>query len=1277
MQREQASQTTITNGHVRDPCVTGVYQTFRNGDDIVRIEAVLHPVTGTFVVLWGDIKTCFPGLTRLQNKNIYVPFIRGPDAYRISPPGMEHQPGVIFDVIYSPSVPKFIKIRCNKPHKSESESDSISRVGPRSAIAVAKDSHFAKPTFPPAEIAVRPHVIRTSPASIESALLEETIKSIELAATSTGLFTSKTHSQLSPNLSNSGASINATSTAASIVDSESDSSEDFIPPSYQIKPSPKEIDPAVIKEFVNAANSSAAANRDLSSHLTDFTNILYKTNSRLRPRSDQFSRPDSSHCKDTVSSLSSVTSGAAKENSPITPQSSAIIENKDSLMSSTQDTTLKIAPNIGEESNSLTKNSLQNQKRKGRALKRNKELLAAEQDLTSLQLMSTLGTQQLIQRDNSSIDKPVIRPVLASTSNASVSYSSTKSNATLTIQKIATHRAKNIMAARYNWLESPCSRLFVILPRKDNIASVAEVDAMTWQDFDVHFLCDCMDIPGAGIDVNGLFKDSDRDGTGAIIPKSYISEDGVEHEPIRYTGHSYTPHLDLSESSSVSLQKECTALAPYLMTVLEMLEYGIVIDGVVKVRALQDLDERKKAMYSMYFLLKHGAELSHQLFSKGISSLDEIEPTAPLKPSELSDFYRNRISVKRPMNSTIPFRSPDGDVRWVCTTHWNQLTVWDFISQAFDFSKNLNSSQAAYHMNFGTFVATLKTRERAREFYKLAGNLKSTPVISFFLDWELTIEDERELELVPRQILASCLKIQVRERENRRDNSSLYPCFDHGYFKVVLEAVRNNKIQAFLMEKRAASDSTDLMDDLHSFKSSVSLDPILARFCREQTSNKIQLSLLVTDLDMAVSLVRKGLCGFHSLSQLTLESSYWDHLNIDFNTSGIITDEVEDAEYAKQSDIDFFNSRSSDAITVRTYFSAGTSFLRSNALKDINIRISLPEDGPRIREVIKNCRRLNQVELAIETKDDPCQVFEYFKALMADHPSLVSFQLRKDWGKNNKSNFVWHGVADRTTMTLAIQSYAEDKIGPLLQKFGSCLLQLYIHSINQQDSAILEKVTGSRRGLKLMAIMLADACALPQPVLDDLAKVVMRLNLQRFSIAGTVAIRSVNRLADFMKVVAGKITDIHLFGEHAKVILTELGKRMPATSGMAQLLELKISGPFDATTKDLVWMRSLFKKEIALNTIELHKVNLSHQGWMTLAQEIDFKRLRYFRVGPEASLKPEAIAAFTNNVPEDSELENFHLDTDGMKEVHCLSYKAALLPKLKKKTALVSIGRYF
>jgi hypothetical protein len=338
MQQEQASQTSISTAYIRHPCTTTVFQTFRNGLDVVRIEAVLHPVSGTFVVLWSDIKVCFPGLTRLQNKNIYVPLLRGPDAYRygivltffyvfninvrrpkkahhifflsflcnrIAPLGIQHLPGVILDVVYDTTTPKIVKVRCHKKHY-ESEPEPFKIESPVGAVAIDLHSTRSPPIHPsllPATAVVRPHVICPTPGDGKLTPLEDTIRAIELAANATGLFASQAQAQSlrahnvpisepsvkahpqslrAHNAPVSGPSAKAISKPAlsvanSNLDSES-SEEDFVPPSFQSKTSPKEIDPAVIKEFVNAANSSAATNRGLSAHLADFTNILQKSN---------------------------------------------------------------------------------------------------------------------------------------------------------------------------------------------------------------------------------------------------------------------------------------------------------------------------------------------------------------------------------------------------------------------------------------------------------------------------------------------------------------------------------------------------------------------------------------------------------------------------------------------------------------------------------------------------------------------------------------------------------------------------------------------------------------------------------------------------------------------------------------------------------------------------------------------------------------------------------------------------------------------------------------
>jgi len=846
---------------------------------------------------------------------------------------------------------------------------------------------------------------------------------------------------------------------------------------------------------------------------------------------------------------------------------------------------------------------------------------------------------------------------------------------------IVAHRLKDVLAKRYTWLESPCPKLFIILPADYEIGAG---HSQTWLDFDLHFLCDCGDLPA---ECEGFSNPC----------KTRLMERGV---------CSCAPHVDW-DVRGFPQHKDLLKFGTYMMAILEMLEYGLTVDGIVRVPPLKDRHQRKRVMYSMVFLMKQGIETSHQLLAKGYSSLDEIKPVAPLKEAEFMDLYRSRIAERRPFRNSFAYRTVEGDIRWLCQEHYTMHTPSHILSDVSGFTKEPGSQSCTLDQNMSTLTATLTNSSRGSEFYKMAAKFSTVPVISYFLDWDLSKDEENTLEEAVQSFTASCVKIYVRDREEEHPES--VPGFGHRFFAVTMAALRNKNIQSFTIERGISGDTNnEHVDELFASKGAVYLDPVLARFTRELVSPKIQLGLLVTDLDLATRSLRVGMNGFDMLSKLTMEASYWDHIDIDFgvyqpsddndNTARMLQDgelgkenendnenenENENKnenknENESEGEVDLFNRRNCDAISVRTYLSADTMFLKTYALKDVNIRIAFPEDGPRIRELIKSNRRLAKMELSIESKDDPCQVFEYFKAIMNNHPSLDSFHLRKDWGKNNKSTFAWHGVSDRSKMTLSIMSYAEDKIGALLQKFGACLLQLFIHSINIQDSVILEKVTRSRKGqLKLVTISLVDVFGISLTALDELTKVVLRVPLQRFQITGTVNPRTTSRVGEFMTTVATKITDIHFYGEHAKAILVELTKRMPESSNMELLDELKLSGPFDATTKDLAWIRSILDKTIPLSTIELHKVNLSHQGWMTLAQEIDFKRLKYFRVGPDVPLKIEAVKAFVHAVPAKSELENFHLDSGGLKEMHCRAYKAKVLTQLRKRTALVSIGRYF
>ncbi|KAI1313797.1 hypothetical protein EDD11_002504 [Mortierella claussenii] len=859
----------------------------------------------------------------------------------------------------------------------------------------------------------------------------------------------------------------------------------------------------------------------------------------------------------------------------------------------------------------------------------------------------------------------------------------------LSIVDVVGHRGSKILARRFNWLDNPSPHLMVMLPGYSERVSIA---TLKWQDFQTYFLCECGDLPMRNDDGVEIQCRDQQTESGKVDDDSNDTESGHHTNNGSSKECHCIAHLDLT-ILGYPVQKNEREMGPQMMALLEMLLYGGVIGGKLKVEPLEDGVERKRAVFAIQFLMEQGVESSYQLIAKGCTSLDEIQPIEPLTESQLMELYRTRLAMRRPVHGGYAFRTLDGDLRWLCQRHHTAHAPEAFRLLRQKFVERTEYPHLMIYAGPGSVVATIRSRELARTFFDLIQLMISTPAVSVFLDWDFNSEDIADLHDRMSLLPTACLKIYVRDKED----SVKTDIFGHRLHHIIMEAVRNKNIQVCVIERRGPGENSDSSDELFAYKGAMYLDPIVAWFIRESNSPKVQLGLLVSDLSKAAKIIRLGLRGFHALSKLTLEASYWDHIEIQFGSSSSLSpstgaqddsedqekkeEEEEDVNYLTESQVDFFNRRKNDVITVRTYLSGDTEFLLTHALREVTIRISFPEDGPRIRELIKNNRKLRMLDLSIACKDDPCQVFEYFKSLMQNHPSMESLHLCKDWGKTNKSTFVWHGVSDRSKMTLSIMSYLEDKIGPLLQKFGTCLLQLFINNINAADAAILERVTRSRKGqLKLATIAIVDVFMVQGSSLDELAKVVLRTPLQQFRITGTVVPKSATRVSEFMAKVANKITEVHFYGEATKAILTELEKRMPETSNMVLLKELRLSGPFMATTKDLAWIRSLLRKPVGtqpIRTIELHKVNLSHQGWMTLAQEIDLKRLKYLRIGPDTPMKNEAIRAFVMAVPYDSELENFHLDSDGVQKGFGLAYKNILMPQLKKKTALVSIGRHF
>ncbi|ORY95143.1 hypothetical protein BCR41DRAFT_365190, partial [Lobosporangium transversale] len=77
------------------------YQCFRSNNSLIRVKVTHSHALNSKYVYWSDLKTCFPGITRVQLGDIALTFMRGIDETRLKPFRIEYIPGAVLDVIYN------------------------------------------------------------------------------------------------------------------------------------------------------------------------------------------------------------------------------------------------------------------------------------------------------------------------------------------------------------------------------------------------------------------------------------------------------------------------------------------------------------------------------------------------------------------------------------------------------------------------------------------------------------------------------------------------------------------------------------------------------------------------------------------------------------------------------------------------------------------------------------------------------------------------------------------------------------------------------------------------------------------------------------------------------------------------------------------------------------------------------------------------------------------------------------------------------------------------
>ncbi|KAF9905553.1 hypothetical protein EC991_001583 [Linnemannia zychae] len=1200
------------------PAPATYFQAFRSEreKENILIPVVRHPTQGDLYVVWSDITSCFPGTCRIQYKNVYIPMLRDARCYRVKPHGIRYHEGIVLDVIYGGKA-------CKKLTKNKLYYDGSTSYGNKDetnnsteGMAFGKDVGVDCP---------QESVSSTAPVADTSA---------KVAPPAEGALTEvpshpEASTMVNHNQGNDNGGKPSGESAAVSHDPDNDGDDELSVEDnglgneeyYEI--GRRNSDPeSVTAESWNGSDvapaklTTTAAKSDETGAMVDKTDVQ-SVGSVIR--------------KDAT--------GESVENSPLAQEQKQKQEQDQEQEQEPHTDTPDIPPV--------------------------KDAVITSPPAPMPELL-TAGAATLTVGGNpdSIADKRSALASIFELYKGAVPYQRLSHGGSLGIMNVVEHRVKDILNSRLTWSQSKHSKYFCFLPilTEDDSESEsstpaleappatsdettgsstiqASIAALATQTsaarasttqaatdsppkpidmqevgpdtrFHLYYICDCGDIPG--------FQDR-------WYPHWNI-KDGECH------------HLQAAGESLGRQQLE--ALLPfvgeYVVGILEMLKYGVYTNSNVRFPAQLSVESQQRISLAIKFFESLGITTSEKYLAEmrsnhngtiPKSALDGLKPIAPLDVKSSSEFRRRIVKHRwEKYDEMNPYRTTDGDVRWVCLAHWYDMSPQDDWVAANKFCKNPASIKSAFKTAQGSFSSEIHTIERAREFFELAGRLTMTSVFRISLTWELTHEDEKEIAQAVCQLQAAALHLTVRKGTGMQ--GGVASGFDLGFLYLTMSSLKNPYLEVFRLMQSANKDNTKypVNDERFNVSSSTFSPDTLALWTRPTKDERVKAILRVTHIDQAAISVRgltKGFLGFSEL-RLLVETA-WKEVTIKFTdpTSGEPGSDVKDAETDSMDLFRFFMQREfCDRVAFYCGDKIESQFLYSTCLTHVQLGISLAEDRIRIRNMIKMNTSLKSLQLENLDKDDPSQVYESCKAVMTNHASLELFEIRQPHLCGAPpSTFTWVNPNDPAKMRVRIICFEGDKVQAMFQRYAPLIEQLRIQQLQRSESAILEKSTRAKKGpMALRRLQINHVHLMDPAVLEDLKKIILRSDIQVVDVTGDVlqkrsppdheadavvsntadwivtkgrsssgknssnssnknkdsdggTMANVEAWVDFLLAIRSKITGIHLWGKGMSKLLDALGTRIREALDMPLLHELTLTGHWDKCLLENDWLR--------------------------------------------------------------------------------------------------------
>ncbi|KAF9131954.1 hypothetical protein BGX30_012887 [Mortierella sp. GBA39] len=1214
------------------------FQAFRSERDkgLILIPAVQHPTQGDLFVIWTDITDCFPGATRIQFDNVFVPMLRDKRCYRVKPHGIRYHPGIVLDIVYGDYSSSDIR-------RTKTVGNSS---GPRGTNTRTEQDATTAADQGITTISGRQEFEHKPTPVVPNGLVKATLESNE------------TGSAVSQNSSVFGS-----------------------PVPQQSSPEPPE------------RSRDLAENKDEDED-ADYDDDLGEQDDDAEKQDDN--NDEGSHGDQEKAEEVSV---ASEEPAPQIVAEAAKPERTSKGSTPVQDTAqLQAVTSVSQPQSSNDKDT--------------EEKPDNTDDDERPSYTKELGdptTRELISNTIAEC-----RPALTAMAEANQKLRPCDSlpHEPLSLRDCVTRRVMDIFTNRQTWTQSNHSRFFCFLPILDHTLQdmyASEIQADTR--FEFHYICDCGNVPG--------FE-------GRWYP----------HWNLDYGEH-YHKRASYETLSLQQIDEIIPLVGEYVVAVLEMILRGASIGDTTLFPPSPSQESAIRIMLALQYFESKGVFTCQRYLCSGTEdqkvSLDDIKPLAPLD-EKTSNILAHKVTKHRweVYDELIPYRTSEGDVRWICQPHWYDMAPKREWMVARTFSVNPASAKSEYLTTQGAFVAEVTNRQRMVDYFLLAGRLTKTCILRVSLNWDMTTEDKIIVAEAIGTLSAAAIHITVRPSSGVKTGSGLIG----GCFRMTMAAMRNLNLEAFKMIQRSPTKEKDypVFNERHNIITSHLSMETLAVWTRPERGGKVKAKLTVTDIDRAAKSVRFFSKGLHHFSELGLSiEPVWKTVTIKFAApgSGKPGCDVEDTDFKNNDVLSYLKKREfCDEIIYNGVGVVDSRFLYSRCVTEARLEFSLALDRVKLRDVIKLNRNLKELNLENSTKDDPSQIFEAYKALMVNHPSLKSFEICHRHLSRTSSNFSWTNTNDPAKMRLRISCFEGDKVQSLFQKYALIIESLSVDQLQAGEAAALEKAIRPKKGTAaLKTINISDPHLMDPSVLDDLKKIILRTNIEVVAVYGSVKrtrtlpdyeteqeqdsssqsakfgkdnnkprmikdvdgnevvideddheTENANVWAEFLVGIRSKVSRLSVRSNGS--IFKALESRMVDSLEMPRLTDLSLLGEWELSLFGYQWIEKLMQlKKTRKETIESFQVSgatILPEEWERLLQVLDFSRMTKFQVEQHNPLPPTLLGPITDKIPEGkSPMEIFMVCDDRTLDGYAvLEHEEKVRAKISERNVVVIINGY-